>query len=191
MNNDDNKRNSMRPIGGSGFSLPSGVNRKRSHSIYVGFVLFIALFMGSLVYFAYTMPKGFNSSVNNFYTLNEVYKEKGIERFKEEKENLKLAISDSIKHPENADVKRITESIAVYLFPEILPDTHFEKEAAMTLWMPLFKEIEKKPGTAEARNLYEEAKAEIWNYENPDKLNPKLSEPAKETLKIYRELSAP
>ena len=191
MNSGDDKRSSMRPIGSTGFSLPTGISQKRARGIFLGFVLFFAIFLGSLVYFSKTMPRIINGSINNFYSLNEVYKEKGIKHFIEEKTNLKLTIAESIKNPENADVKRIAESIAVYLFPEVLPDTHFEKEAAMTLWIPLFKEIEKRPGTPEARTLYEEAKTEIWNYENPDKVNPKLSEPAKETLKIYRELSAP
>ncbi len=191
-----NERDQNRRASGSsnirtGFSLPSGLNKKQVRGIFWGFVLFFVLFLGGMVYFSDSRPRDLNTSINSFYTLNEVYKAKGIERFQEEKLNLKLTLAETIKNPENADVKRIAEAISVYLFPEILPDTHFEKEAAMTLWIPLFKQIEKKPGTAEARNLYEEAKAEIWNYENPDRKNAKLSETARETLKIYRELSAP
>ena len=191
MNPDDYKSNrqGFSSLRRTGFSIPTGLSKQKVKVIYWGFVLIFVGFMASLVYFTGGKPNEFSGTVNNFYDLNEIYQQKGINSFINEKENLKDIIKNKINYPENDDIKKIAESIAVYLFPEILPDTHFEKEAAMTLWIPLLRRIEKNPGTREARALYEEAKTEIWNYENPDKKNPKLSDPARETLKIYKGLS--
>lgn len=182
------KLSSARPSGGI---VPYRTHYKHTRKIFWSFIVIFIVFLGFLGVISTKHPAGLNTSVNDFFTLHEVFHKQGIKRFLEEKESLKSKVSENIANPKSSQAKKLAESIAVYLFPEILPDTHFEKEAAMTLWMPLFKKIEKKPGTPEARHLYEEAKAEIMNYENPSKQDPNLSDPAKETLKIYRELSAP
>ncbi len=189
MQND--KDNSKRSVDGGGFSLSSGEAHKSTKAIYWSFVLFFSVFLGVLVFFSSENPGSLSASLGDFFNLQDVYAEYGIDRFLEEKNNLKAKVMQSLKEPANPQAKKASESIAVYLFPEVLPEHHFEKEAAMLLWAPRFKAIEKKPKTKQARELYEEAKAEIWNYENPSRKNPKLSDQAKQTLKIYKELSTP
>ncbi|MBM4318273.1 MAG: hypothetical protein FJ116_12460 [Deltaproteobacteria bacterium] len=104
---------------------------------------------------------------------------------------LKNQIIAILNSPKNEDEETKASNIALYLFPEILPNENFEKQAALELWAPLEAEIEQKPRSAKARMLFEELTSNIWNYENPKITNAGLSIYAAETLKLYHAISSP
>lgn len=116
--------------------------------------------------------------------LHESFERQGISGFRRQKEILKANVSWGI---EKNDPK--AEPIAVYLFPELLPDEHFEKQAALDGWTPLERDIESRPGTEEARQSFEELRAQIWIYENPDSKSPALTDTASEVVKLYDRIS--
>lgn len=115
----------------------------------------------------------------------------GYSKYNKDKLELKKHISSVLAHPANEEEENNASNIALYLFPELLPDSNFEKSQALELWASLETEIEKHPRTPEARMVFEEMKSNIWNYENPKLNNVGLSTHAQETLKIYHELSSP
>lgn len=128
---------------------------------------------------------------DSYSTLKLSVKNGGLSQFQRDKNELKEHLKIILKSPKNEEEEINAANIALYLFPEILPDTNLEKQFAMNSWASLEAAIEKKPRTAEARMLFEELTSNIWNYENPKLQNIGLSLYASETLSIYHELSSP
>jgi len=118
--------------------------------------------------------------------LSEVFKKQGIKNYFKSKNSLKEQISKELK---NTDNKEAATNIALYLFPDLLPRDHFEKEFAEENFVPLQMEIEKRPATVQAEALYEKLQARVWNYENPQNTPQGLSETAEKMLKIYQALA--
>ncbi len=115
----------------------------------------------------------------------------GYSQFHSDKKILRAKIATMLSSPQNETEETYATNIALYLFPDLLPDSNFEKIVAVEQWAPLESAIEKKPRSQEARLLFDEMKSNIWNYENPKMDRSGLSLYASETLKIYHELSAP
>lgn len=115
----------------------------------------------------------------------------GYSQFHSDKKLLRSKIATILSSPQNDTEETYATNIALYLFPDLLPDSNFEKIVAVEQWAPLESAIEKKPRSQEARLLFDEMKSNIWNYENPKMDRSGLSLYASETLKIYHELSAP
>jgi hypothetical protein len=115
----------------------------------------------------------------------------GIAQFQRSRDELKTQISKILADPKNEEEQSRASSIALYLFPEILPESNFEKDVALELWAPLEQQIEAKPKSPEARMFFEEMKSTLWNYENPKMTDAGLSVNAMRTLNIYHELSSP
>lgn len=115
----------------------------------------------------------------------------GFSKFYLDKKILRAKIATMLSAPQNETEENYATNIALYLFPDLLPDSNFEKIVAVEQWAPLESAIEKKPRSQEARLLFDEMKSNIWNYENPKMDRSGLSLYATETLKIYHELSAP
>lgn len=115
----------------------------------------------------------------------------GIANFQNEKNSLKKLVQQVLKDPKSEEEESFAYGIALFLFPDLLPNSNFEKETALTLWAPLEAKIESKPRSAEARMWFEELKSNIWNYENPKVASVGLSPQAEQTLKIYHQLSSP
>lgn len=127
----------------------------------------------------------------SYSTLRLSVQQGGLIQFQSDKKELKQQILKILQSPQTEEEEINASNIALYLFPELLPDDHLEKRTALDYWAPLEAAIEKKPRTAEARMLFEELKSNIWNYENPKVNNVGLSMHAIETLNIYHELSSP
>lgn len=133
-----------------------------------------------------------NSNIEESYaTLKYSVKQGGFSQFQRDKNELKQHLLNILTAPKNDEEEIKASNIALYLFPDILPDTNLEKQAALEYWAPIEAAIERKPRSAESRMLFEELKSNIWNYENPKVTNLGLSVHAQETLNIYFELSSP
>lgn len=176
-----------------GLRLIQGGKRqsKDTSRLLWGFVLLFT--SGLLGLFLYSLHNKDTVQLTDkrFYGLHEVYKQEGILKFQEEKGKLKTQVTETLKNSTNEEEQQFATNVAVYLFPEVLPDTNFEKTVALEQWGAFTEAIEKKPRTPESRVWFEEVRANIWNYESPDRHNPKLSPFAKETLRIYDEISSP
>lgn len=112
------------------------------------------------------------------------FRSEGIDGFLKMKSLLKEEVTTAIA---KGDPR--AEPFAVYLFPELLPPSNFEKSVAEEQWAPLQARIEANPGTEESRKHFDEMRAQIWIYENPDQKHPALSDTADEVVRLYSTLS--
>lgn len=177
---------------------PIGQNQNKTHSFlaspWTTISLFLVLIVSSLGYlYLSNRASRFRGEPleESYLTLKLSVKKGGLSQFQKDKDELKEHLQSVLKSPKNEEEEINALNIALYLFPEILPDSNLEKQFAMDSWAPLEAAIEKKPRTAEARMLFEELTSNIWNYENPKLKNVGLSLYASETLSIYHELSSP
>lgn len=178
----------LRLIRTPGFKSPPP---KSDHRFLYTFIAVVVSAFGLMIYFALDREGESFLSEHIFTTLQEVYQKEGIKRFLAEKERLKRNLAPKLSGSPFRDEHKEASNIALYLFPEILPDEDFEKEIAMEDWGTFQKEIEKSPGSPESRKSFEEMRANIWNYENPSSRFPVLSPQAKQVIQIYQGLSAP
>lgn len=118
-------------------------------------------------------------------SLSQDYRKQGLEGYLKAKKVLKRRVSQQLKNAQDPSAQLAATNIAVYLFPDLLPNDSFEKQLAEESFVPLQSEIEKKPGSPEAQTLYEELRARVWVYENPQSTEQGLSEYANQMLKIY------
>lgn len=162
-----------------------------SYRLIFMFLTLAATILGVLIYVAPGNRWRWDNLESSFVNLDEVYKKHGMERFLEQKAQLKQSVSRILQ--DGSDPSRISTAtnIAVYLFPDVLPEENFEKETTTELWGEVLTEIEKHPHTPESRVLFEELRANIWNYELADREDPKLSAPARQVIQLYDDLSAP
>lgn len=151
----------------------------------------VASALSLTIYFATRHTIDLELAATNFFSLRDVYRQEGLQRYLEEKKVLKAQIQKALKNPSGDEEEVFASNVAVYLFPEVLPEWNFEKSVAMEQWATLQEAIEKAPRTQESRLWFEEMRANIWNYENPDRKVPNISHFAKETLRIYDDLSSP
>lgn len=144
-----------------------------------------------LVYSALNRPRNETKTMDAFAQLDLVLRREGLARFKQEKFALKHLVKRTLKEAKTQEEQEQAQTIAVYLFPEVLSNDDYEKEVAQAFWEPLQQAIEHEPGTAKSRLMFNELRANIWNYENADRVNPQLSNSAKQVIRIYETLSAP
>jgi len=122
--------------------------------------------------------------------LGAIYHSEGMLTFLEAKARLKLQVADALQDSDSA-VADLADNMAVFLFPDLLPDEDFEKSVALDEWQRAEAFIEGSPRSKQARARYQDLQAEIWQYESPDAKDPALSPVASEVLKLYQALSAP
>ena len=169
-------------------------NPKQKKSPWVNisaFLLVTTTVLGALYYSK--RPTQFRGMAigESYTTLKLSVKQGGLVQFQKDKGDLRSHIESILQNPKNEEEETDATNVALYLFPDLLPDSHFEKQIALELWAPLESAIEKKPRSSEARVYFEELKSHIWNYENPKLSSVGLSTHALETLSIYHELSSP
>lgn len=167
-------------LGGKTFRLKKGTRRTVGLFLVVSLGVLYALIKAPLT------SQRYLASENPLSTqkLTASFQSGGIESFRGEKARLKTAVEEALPGGQER-----AEPLAVYLFPELLPATHFEKSVAMDSWIPLQKTIEAQPGTDASRAAFDEMRAQIWIYENADSRNPMLSEVADEVVRVYDALS--
>lgn len=146
-----------------------------------------------LYMYKHSHPSSFQGQplANSYLTLLNSVTTGGIAKYRENKSALRQHISLILANPSSDNEESEASNIALYLFPDLLPESNFEKTQAFELWAKLQEEIEKNPRTPKARMFFEEMKSNIWNYENPRMTNAGLSEDAQETIKLFHELSSP
>ncbi len=174
-----------------GFYLKPKPPRKKEPSSTFFYSSVIAAFaiMGILSYFSLHQGPMRPVSLASFSQLDFIYRTEGMARFLEEKEALKFRIQQSLKSKNQEEADRAS-NIAVFLFPDVLPRDHMEKDVGLEQWGPLQKQIEGAPKAQEARKSFEDMRANIWNYESPDRNFPELSSAAKQVIRIYDQLSS-
>lgn len=117
------------------------------------------------------------------------FKTNGIVYFKKSKASLKNQVSRMLKNESDSSSQMAAMNIAVYFFPDLLHDTHLEKQFAKEHFAPLQEKIEAQPGTLEAQKYFQALKTSVWNYENPMQTDHGLSESAEKMLDIYGAIS--
>lgn len=149
------------------------------------------LFFASLVYFAWFRTELPTAPMEKGITGLEVgFLEGGIEKYKELKASFKKQVAQSLETNADPHTNQAATNFATYLFPELLPKDNLEKSVGNQLWIPQQQAIEAAPNSPEARKSFEEMRANIWNYENPDRETPTLSTYAEEVLSLYESLSS-
>jgi len=167
----------------------SGTKHRQHGPILIGFLIVTAGVVSLLIYLA-TRPRPIaNLSLESFSNLHQVYREQGIQGFLRQKDALRRLAKEALQLGDDSDAE--VENMAVYLFPDVLPEPNLERDSALALWTPHQSAIESAPGTPESRRFFEEMRANIWNYESPSRNNPQLSPPARQVIRIYEVLSAP
>ena len=124
----------------------------------------------------------------SFGTLQDDISQGGVAQFQKKKEDLRGEVAENLREVDSPDRDK-AENIAVYLFPDLLEKDDFEKDVALDQWAPHEKKIESNPHSPESRQVFEEMKNNVWNYENPDRETPVVSDYATQVLKIYEALS--
>ncbi|MSP19151.1 MAG: hypothetical protein EXR74_06225 [Bdellovibrionales bacterium] len=155
------------------------------------FIFSFVLGLTLLFFFSNSSITKIDSDSISHSTLVTSLSKGGYLQFQSEKKILRAKIAILLSSSQNETEKNYATNVALYLFPDLLPDSNFEKTVAIEQWAPLESAIEKKPRSHEARLLFDEMKSNIWNYENPKMDRSGLSLYGSETLKIYHELSAP
>ncbi len=155
------------------------------HLLLVGLIVALFCGIGIIWYYQKVSPPIENrSSLSSFWNLKTVLWQNGKKAYFAEKSSLKKAVKYSL---ENKKIE--ARNVALYLFPELLDDDDFEKFEAENLWLEHQKFIEKNPHTKLSRKKFKEMEANIWNFENPSKDEPQLSEFANEVVRIFNILS--
>jgi len=150
--------------------------------IVAGFVTVVGVAVAVLM--ALSVSTGWiPDGLDGFARLKTVYEREGSARFLEEKDNLRERVSGALSG-ERASA-HAARQIALYLFPDLLEEGDFEAEAAIEIWAPLIRAIERAPRTSESRVTYERLRAEIWNFESPRRDDPQLTRWAEEVLRLY------
>lgn len=163
----------------------------RASVVVMTTLLFVVAALTALVFLADRQTLHLTSgSLKSFSGLHRAYEKKGLAHYLREKENLRHEVA-SILQKNSKSLEAIEASnIAVFLFPDLLPDSNFEKMDALELWYPHQMAIERAPHTLDSRQKFEDLRANIYNYENPDRDEPQLSDQARQVIRIYDTLSA-
>lgn len=188
------------------------MNRKRHNSTLILGIFFIVLLLGGTVIFYFAgdksnsgLPlannlKGYfqthrsdaylsEGSFGSFNSLHQDFVQGGMERFHEKKNGLRQEVGKALESPDDTPERDRAQNIALYLFPDLLAKDDFERDVAMEQWVPQQKTIEEHPRSPESRRSFEELKNNVWNYENPDRQIPTISNYAESVIRIYDTLS--
>jgi hypothetical protein len=121
----------------------------------------------------------------SFTLLDEALLNEGMTAFADKKRELKKEVQKTLGESADENERNRAQSIAVYLFPDLLPYDDFERDVAFELWFEHQQSIEKNPKTEDGRQTFEQMRANIWNYESADKVRPEISDTAEQAIRIY------
>lgn len=161
-----------------------------SHHQWATMVIIVSVgFFAYLIFLSSLIAPDIQIVQDRFNSLASIYELGGIKQFQIKKSKLRRDVSRTLRANKAKRAQLIATNISLYLFPDLLPDENFEKQVALEQWLPLQQVIEKHPGAHQSRLKFEEMKSNIWNYENPDKAAPKISNTASTILHIYDVMS--
>jgi len=187
MDSDPNKKGNSKGTTTFKSRLTTPKNPHLLMTVFMGNVIAI---ISLLIYSALNRQTTFESTLNHFTTLHEVFKKDGIDEFLSAKKGLKRGIARALRKKTTSHAYISAQNVAVFLFPELLSNDNFEKDVALTAWTPIQKKIENAPETHASRLAFEEMRAYIWNYESPDRSSPTISPHARQVIRIYDALSS-
>lgn len=130
------------------------------------------------------------SASNAVSSLLPAFQKDGIEGYLVAKARLREQVRAGLQTSETSPQREEAEKIAVYLFPELLPEADFEKVEAIEAFNPEIETIETRPRTEHAEEAYARLRAEIWNFENASREEPELSEVGTQVLQLFAALAA-
>jgi hypothetical protein len=133
-------------------------------------------------------PDGLNA-VAAISNLGPAFQNDGIEGYLLAKARLRDQVRTNLRLSPTDSNYAQAENIAVYLFPNLLPETHFEKSESLFLFAPEIELIESRPRSEQAQAAYERLTLEIWNYENISREEPRISDAAIALLEMLQKLS--
>jgi hypothetical protein len=162
-----------------------------SMKVVAFFLIFATLVFTTIIYFSSSNKAQLDFPEGVFSQLPEIYTKQGLDKFLENKAVLKDWVTEALKHPERKTQWNFARNVSVYLFPESLSGEDFERDVALKQWYPLELAIEKGGKDPENRIRFEDLRADIWNYENPDREHPQLTIYASQVIRIYDALSSP
>jgi len=168
---------------------PQGDSAKREIKLVL--ILLVLVFIPVLASLYFTEERTVKAPVgaDAFDSLSKEYEAHGIKAFLESRRRLKRQVSYNIKNDEDPRAQLAALNIAVYFFPDLLPENHLEKPFAEDSLRPLQVKIEESPGTSQAQYYFQELRTLVWNYENPANNTLGLSEHAEKMLHVYGSLS--
>jgi hypothetical protein len=150
----------------------------------------LAILCLNLLYVCSGLTNNTPEATGRFSQLSETYLSRGIEGFLRDKEVARRNVARTLSEETPGSPKAIQATrIAAYMFPEVLPENDFERQIAQQGWRPIELAIEKSPRTPQSKELFEELRSEIWNYEAARGEGTGLSEDARMVIRIYEVLS--
>jgi hypothetical protein len=167
--------------------------QKRNLSYQAIFYCFIAcvFVIGmSLIEAALLEPTSVTATNSVAEELDSLAQTHNIQQFLKKKLEFKSSVYKALWGNSSTFQKNEAYHAAVYLFPDLLSGSSLEKEIGEKLWGNHQKIIESNPKSVEGQEAFQKLRANLWNYENPDRLHPSLSHAANKVLNIYRNLSA-
>lgn len=161
----------------------------REWGLVLGLLTLLAIPVSFSYFFGTDLQIAIPVENDSMTALEQSFRKNGLESFKAAKKSLRERVSLQIKDAKNEKNRLAAVNVAVYLFPDLLPDSRLEKQEAQELFVPLQRAIEEMPGTPEAQARFEELRSNVWNFESPNSSTPVLSDQANQMLKIYGAMS--
>jgi hypothetical protein len=169
-----------------GWQVSTLRKKARAHMRITAIFLVVAGGFLFALYRSRMVHQGEEGELSALDTLPQIYRAEGLESFLAKKRALRASVSKQIgRANENADASLKATRIAVYLFPEVLSSNDFEKTTAQETFAPLEAAIEREPKSPKSRELFEELRADIWNYESIRRDVPYVSDDAAKVIRIY------
>ena len=161
------------------------------HGTLVAILAVLSALMGALGYFAVRKPVPTPVTIRELVQLRDVYVERGIDSFLEEKEAFRLRIRERLASRDDA-VRKDARNVAALMFPELLADDDFERELGVETWAQLERAMESAPNEDPARRrVFEDFRNMLLVYENGNRSRTGLSPTTRAVLELYEAVSAP
>lgn len=129
------------------------------------------------------------TSQMNFLKLKETLIEKGPLEFFRQKGQLKIQLQKILENVPEEKAESIN-SIVLYLYPELMSDNDLEKTVAISLFKNVQTDIETEVSRVQKYKRMNDLRANIWNYENPSREEPKITQTAQNVIDLYEVLAS-
>jgi len=167
-----------------------GGSKKEEYSTFsiVSFLLTSTLVFSSAFFFIRWQMVSESLSLTPLSSLYSAIESQNKASFYEMKSKLRDEVSSILSRNSSDPQYDSAESIAIYMFPELLPESSYEKELAMELFSPLLKELESSKNQSSLEQVYATLESRIYGFESATRQMDGVSETAHYVLKIYKAL---
>jgi hypothetical protein len=161
-----------------------------SHGTLVAILAAASALMAIVGYVAVEQPAPVPITVRELVQLRDVYLERGIATFLEEKEAFRGRVRERLASGDGT-TRNDARNVAALMFPDLLTDGDFEREFGMDNWTALQRAMENAPsGDPTRRRAFEDFRNMLWVYENGNRPRPELSQTTRAVLELYEVVSA-